>query len=165
MSDRLYVDLDNVARIVNRVFATLGRNPELLNGLLATVDNAVGQVGGVANTALQPGGVASQAVGTVGRTLNTLVQPGGVLSQTVNQLGQTVQTTLGPTGDLVERTLNAAGQATATRTVGNLLRLPVLNEVAGQGGNLVRQVTTAAGTRVEYTVDRAGKLLNARVLR
>ena len=30
----LYVDLDNVARIVNRVFATLGRNPELLNGLL-----------------------------------------------------------------------------------------------------------------------------------
>jgi hypothetical protein len=135
----LYVDLDNVARIVNRVFATLGRNPELLNGLLATVD--------------------------VGRTLNTLVRPGGVLSQTVNQLGQTVQTTLGPTGDLVERTLNAAGQATATRTVGNLLRLPVLNEVAGQGGNLVRQVTTAAGTRVEYTVDRAGKLLNARVLR
>lgn len=37
----LYVDLDNVARIVDRVVATLDRNPKILTQVLAAVDTTV----------------------------------------------------------------------------------------------------------------------------
>jgi hypothetical protein len=37
----LYVDLDNVARIVDRVVATLDRNPKILTQTLAAVDTTV----------------------------------------------------------------------------------------------------------------------------
>lgn len=37
----LYVDLDNVARVVERVVATLDRNPEILTQVLKTVDTTV----------------------------------------------------------------------------------------------------------------------------
>jgi len=42
----LYVDLDNVARIVDRVVQTLDRNPEILTQVLKTVDTAVNSVTG-----------------------------------------------------------------------------------------------------------------------
>jgi len=42
----LYVDLDNVARIVSRVVQTLDRNPEILTQVFKTVDTAVGSLGG-----------------------------------------------------------------------------------------------------------------------
>ena len=37
----LYADLDNVARIVDRVVQTLDRNPQILTQVLKTVDTAV----------------------------------------------------------------------------------------------------------------------------
>lgn len=49
----LYVDLDNVARIVSRVVQTLDRNPEILTQVFKTVDTAVGSLGG-ALTGQQP---------------------------------------------------------------------------------------------------------------
>jgi hypothetical protein len=42
----LYVDLDNVARIVDRVVMTLDRNPDILGQVLRTVDTAVGSLTG-----------------------------------------------------------------------------------------------------------------------
>ena len=42
----LYVDLDNVARIVERVVRTLDRNPQILTRVLAAVDTAVGAATG-----------------------------------------------------------------------------------------------------------------------
>jgi hypothetical protein len=42
----LYVDLDNVARIVDRVVMTLDRNPEILGQVLKTVDTAVNSLTG-----------------------------------------------------------------------------------------------------------------------
>jgi hypothetical protein len=42
----LYVDLDNVARIVDRVVLTLDRNPDILLQVLKTVDTAVGSLTG-----------------------------------------------------------------------------------------------------------------------
>jgi hypothetical protein len=40
----LYVDLDNVARIVSRVVQTLDRNPDILTQVFKTVDTAVGSL-------------------------------------------------------------------------------------------------------------------------
>ncbi|HEU0013963.1 MAG TPA: hypothetical protein VFQ45_09785 [Longimicrobium sp.] len=161
----LYVDLDNVARIVDRVLATLEANPQLLTQLLTVVDSAVGTVGGIANTALRPGGAVSQTVGVVGRTLSNVTQPGGLLSQTVNTLGQTVQVTLDATGGIVERTLDTAGQVVNTRNLGAITSLPVVSETArNAAGQVVRQVRHASGALLEYTLDQAGRVTNARVL-
>jgi hypothetical protein len=162
----LYADLDNVTRIVARVVQTLNNNPELLTQLLTVVDSTVDTVGGVANTVLQPGGVASQAVGAVGQTLDNVSRPGGLLSQTVNSLGQTVQRTVGTTGDIVERTLDTTGKVVGTRGVGNLLDLQglqVLNETTN-AGRVVRRVRDESGAVIEYTLDQAGKIANARVV-
>ena len=42
----LYVDLDNIAKIVNRVVQTLDRNPQILIQVLKTVDTAVNSITG-----------------------------------------------------------------------------------------------------------------------
>lgn len=140
----LYVDLDNVTRIVARVVRTLDNNPEVLIRLLGTVDTAVSAIGDVANTVLQPG---------------------GVLSQTVNTLGQTVQRTVSTTGDIVERTLDTAGNLVSSRTVGNLQNLRVLGETTNAAGQTVRQVQDQTGAIIEYTLDGAGNIASTRVVR
>jgi len=159
----LYVDLDNVTRIVNRVVTTLDRNPQILTQVLSTVDNTVNTVGRVGNTALAPNGVVNRAVGTVGQTLNNVTAPGGLLSQTVNTVGQTVQRTLSG-GNVVERTLNAAGNVVNTRTVTNLLTLPALRQTTNAAGQVVRQVRDQSGAVIELVLSRAGQVVSSRVL-
>jgi hypothetical protein len=164
----VYVDLDNVTRIVDRVLRTLDANSQLLTQLLSTVDTVVSTVGGVANTALQPGGVVSQTVGVVGQTLNNVTQPNGLLSQTVNTLGQTVQRIVDATGNVVERTLNTTGGLVNERTVGSLLNLQglrVLQQTTNAAGQIVRQVQDQSGAVIEYTLSQTGQITGARVIR
>ncbi|HEX7155038.1 MAG TPA: hypothetical protein VF618_26410 [Thermoanaerobaculia bacterium] len=160
----LVVRLENVAKILDRTLTTIDKNPELLNRLLTTVNNTVGTVGGVANTALQPGGVVSQTVDTVGRTLNNVTAPGGVLTQTVNTLGQTVQRTLDTTGNIVERTLDTTGKLVNERSVGRLLDMQVINQTTNAAGQAVKQVRDTSGAVIEYTLDAAGKIVSSRVV-
>lgn len=162
---RLIVRLEKVARIIDRTLLTIDNNPKILANLLTAVDNTVNTVGGVANTALQPGGAVSQTVGSVGRTLNNVTAPGGLLTQTVNTLGQTVQRTLDSTGNIVERTLDTAGKAVGDgRTVGRLLDLPVISQTTNAAGQAVKQVRDTTGAVMEYTLDNAGKIVNSRVV-
>lgn len=160
----VYVDLDNVARIVDRVITTLDNNPQILTQVLTVVDSAVGTVGGVTNTLLAPGGVAENAVGAVSQTLNSVTQPGGLLTQTVNTLGQTVQVTLGTAGQIVERTLDTAGSVVNERTVGQITSLPLLNATSNAAGQTVRQVRHTSGAVIEYVMDRTGRVVSSRVL-
>jgi hypothetical protein len=50
----LYVDLDNVARVVDRVVQTLDRNPEILTQVLKTVDTTVNAATGRTAPARRP---------------------------------------------------------------------------------------------------------------
>ncbi len=50
----LYVDLDNVARIVGRVVQTLDRNPEILTQVLRTVETAATSLTGQQPPTAQP---------------------------------------------------------------------------------------------------------------
>jgi hypothetical protein len=160
----LLVDLDNVVYVVDRALSFIDDNPQIISQLTGTVQNTLGTVGGVANTALRPRGVADQAVGAVGQTLNNVTAPGGVLSQTVNTLGQTVQRTVDTSGNIVEQTLNTAGGVVNTRTIGRLLDLPVLRETTNSAGQTVRQVRDQSGAVVEYVLDNAGRIVRSRVL-
>ncbi|MBB4637633.1 hypothetical protein [Longimicrobium terrae] len=167
----LLVDLDNVYQVVDRTMTFVDNNPQIVAALTNTVNNAVGTVGQVGNTLLQPGGVASQAVGVVGQTLDNTTRPGGLLTQTVNTLGQTVNT-LGqtvntivtPTGQILEQTLDTAGRVVGSNAIGDVLRLPVISETAGTAGGLVRQVRDTAGRTIEVTLNQAGQVTGTRVL-
>jgi hypothetical protein len=139
----LIVRLDNVRQIIEKTLDTLDKNPQLVERLLQSVDNTVGTVGGVANTALQPG---------------------GVISQTVNTVGQTVNRTVDTAGNIVERTLDQSGNLLTSRTLGRALDLPVVRETTNTAGQVVRQVRDASGSVIELTVDRAGQVVNSRVL-
>ena len=160
----LKVRLDNVAAIIDRTLTTIDRNPQILERLLQSVDTTVGTVGGVANTALQPGGAVDRTVGTVGQTLNNVTQPGGLLSSTVNTLGQTLQRTVDRSGNILERTLDTAGSVVNQRTVGNVSNLTTLRETTGAGGQLLRQVRDTSGAVIELTLDAAGRVTNSRVV-
>ncbi|HEX6369021.1 MAG TPA: hypothetical protein VF006_08810 [Longimicrobium sp.] len=160
----LLVDLDNIVYVVDRALTFIDDNPQIVTQLTGTLQNTLGTVGGVANNALRPGGVADQAVGVVGQTLNNVTAPGGVLSQTVNTLGQTVQRTLDASGNIVEQTLNTAGGVVSSRTVGRLLDLPVVRESTNSAGQAVRQVRDQSGAVIEYVVDNAGRIVRSRVV-
>ena len=160
----LLVDLDNVVYVVDRALSFVDENPQIISQLTGTLTSALGTVGGVANQALRPGGVADQAVGAVGQTLNNVTAPGGLLSQTVNTLGQTVQRTVDATGNIVERTLDTAGSVVGTRTVGRLLDLQVLNERTNAAGQTVRSVRDQSGAVIEYILNEAGGIVSSRVV-
>ena len=161
----LYVDLDNVARVVDRVVQTLERNPEILTELMATVDSTVNTVGGVANTALRPGGVVSQTVGVLGRTLNNVTAPNGILSQVVNTTGQTVQRVLDSSGHIVEKTLNTAGtQIGTSRIIGDITKLPLVRTSQNSAGQTIRRVRDTTGKLIEYAISSAGRVTGVRVV-
>ena len=160
----LLVDLDNVVYVVDRALTFIDENPQILSQLTGTVQNTLGVAGGVANTALRPGGVVDQTVGALGQTLDDVTQPGGLLSQTVNTLGQTVQRTLDTSGNIVEQTLNSAGSVVNTRTVGRLLDLPVIRESTNSAGQAVKQVRDQSGAVIEYVLDDAGRIVRSRVV-
>ncbi len=139
----LLVDLDNVVYAVDRTLTFVDNNPQVVRGVLQSVNNTVG---------------------TVGQIGNTLLQPGGVLSQTVNTLGQTVSRVVDQSGSIVERVLDTAGTVVSSRTLGNVLSLPVVSQTVGTAGETVKQVRDTSGALIEYVVDTTGKVLRTRVL-
>jgi hypothetical protein len=113
----LVVRLENVRAIIERTLQTLDNNPQLITQLLATVDNTVNTVGGVANN----------AVGTVGNIAGTALRTGQVLdlaragltevSRTVNGAGQTVRQVRDAGGQLLEVVTDATGRIVSSRRV------------------------------------------------
>ena len=137
----LRVRLDNVAYIIDRTLTTLDRNPQIVDRLLSTVDSTVSTVGGIANTALAPG---------------------GFLTQTVNTLGQTVNHTVDAAGNIVEKGLAGAAGGAAAKIIGNVLQLPAVGATTTDAsGNTVKTVRDSAGELIKIVVDKAGKLLSA----
>lgn len=161
----LLVDLDNVVYAVDRTLDFIDENPQVVRGVLKSVNNTVGTVGQLGNTLLQPGGVVSQTVGAVGQTLDNVSAPGGLLSQTVSTVGQTVQRVVDQTGNIVERTLDTAGKVVNSRTLGTVTSLPLVTETtANATGEITRQVRDTSGRLIEYVVNSAGRVLRTRVL-
>jgi hypothetical protein len=113
----LIVRLDNVRAIIERTLQTVDNNPQILSGLLSTVNTTVGTVGGVANNAL----------GTVGGITSSLLRKGQVLdlaragltevSRTVNGQGQTVRQVRNSTGQLLEIVTDTANRIISSRNL------------------------------------------------
>ena len=161
----LLIDLDNVVYVVDRTLQFIDANPQFVTGLFRTTQGALTTVGGLGETALQPGGVVDNAVGTVGRTLENVTAPNGLLSQTVNTLNQTVQRVVTSTGSIVERTVDSAGNLVgAERTVGSVTSLPLVEETTNSAGQLVRRVRDSSGRVIEYVMGQGGRISSARIV-
>jgi hypothetical protein len=161
----LLVDLDNVVYIANRTLTFLDNSPEIVSGLMGTVNGALGTVGNIAGQALRPGGPVTQLLDAVGQSLDQVTRPDGVLSRVVNQAGQTVVRALDATGGIVELTADVEGQVLTSRALGDVLSITdVLSETTNTAGRTVRQVRDATGAVLEYTLDAAGAITNARVI-
>jgi hypothetical protein len=113
----LVVRLDNVRAIIERTLQTLDNNPQIVSGLLNTVNTTVGTVGGVANN----------AVGTVGGIATNLLQNGQLLdlaragltevSRTINGQGQTVVRARNSAGQLLDIVVDTANRVVSSRRV------------------------------------------------
>jgi hypothetical protein len=143
----LLVDLDDVVHIVDQTLTFIDNNPEVVDKLTGTLQNAGGAVGGLVGNVV--GAVEGLLLGT------TKLANGNTLQQIVDQA----------TGNLVDKTLSAAGKVIAERTIGNILRLPTLSETTNAAGQAVRQVKDQAGHLIEYTLDKAtNKLAGVKLL-
>jgi hypothetical protein len=135
----LLVDLDDVVHIVDQTLTFVDNHPEVVRQLGSTLQNTVGAVGGLVR--------------------------GLLLGTTTNALGQTVQRLVDQaTGSIIERTLSAAGQQIAERTIGSLLNLPIVSQTTNQAGQLVKRVRDQSGAVIEYVQDAAGRISSIRLV-
>ena len=144
----LLVDLDDVVHVVDQTLTFVDNHPEVVTALTGTLQNTGAAVGGVVGNVV--GAVQGLLLGT------TKLANGGTLQHLVDQA----------TGNLVDKTLSAAGQMVAQKTVGSILSLPLVKETTNTAGSVVRQVKDQAGNLIEYTLDKASnKLSGIRILK
>jgi methyl-accepting chemotaxis protein len=135
------VRLENLYDILDRTFTTLDRNPEVLQGLLNTANNAVDDVGQIAQQAIGPGGAIGHAVDKVGQVGEQALGPGGAATQAAGQVGGAAQQAVGP-GGAASEAAEGAGDAA---------------QQAVQPGGAVSQTADAAGQAAQGVGNAAGQ--------
>ncbi|WP_345422508.1 hypothetical protein [Actinomycetospora chlora] len=106
----LKVRLDEVAGIIDRVLTTIDRNPQILETIARTAQDAVQEVGsGVGDAVGELGQQAGQAVGELGQ------QAGGA----VGELGQQAGDAVGQVGEQAGDAVGQAGDDAAASTTGS----------------------------------------------
>lgn len=124
--------LENRHDILDRALTTLHRNPQILESLVNTVGDAVGEIGQLGEKALGPGGGLTKTLDDVGQAAQQAVQPGGAASQALGGLTDAAGRALGAdqavgqagqqVGGDVREAGQAAGQATSLAEVGGSRR-------------------------------------------
>lgn len=114
----LIVRLDNVRAIIERTLQTLDNNPQIIEQLTGTVDNAVGVTGGIVNNTVSTVGNLTQGLLKSGTVLD-LAQSGlSTVNQTVNSAGNTVRRLRASDGGLYEVVTDTANRILSSRKVG-----------------------------------------------
>jgi hypothetical protein len=114
----LIVRLDNVRAIIERTLQTLDNNPQIVQQLTGTVNNAVGVVGSVANNTVSTVGNLTQNVLRSGVVLDVARAGLTTVSSTVNSAGDTVQRLRANDGGLYEVVTDTAGKILRSTKVG-----------------------------------------------
>ena len=139
----LLVDLTDVVHIVDQTLTFVDNHPEIVDQLTSTLANVGGAAGGLVGDVVN--GVRGLLLST------TKLANGNVLQHVVDQA----------TGSLIDRTMSAAGKMVAQKTVGSILKLPVVSEATNAAGQVVRQVRDQSGNLIEYALDKATNKLSA----
>jgi hypothetical protein len=68
-------------------------------------------------------------------------------------------------GSIIEKAVTSAGQSATEKVVGNITQLPVISQATDAAGNVVKRAKDAATNAiVQYTLNKAGKLLTSSVI-
>ena len=67
-------------------------------------------------------------------------------------------------GNIVERTLDTAGNIVGSQVVGNVSSLSVVDQTTNSAGQTMLRLADASGAVVELTLDTAGNVVNATVV-
>jgi hypothetical protein len=108
---RLEVKLENLRDILDRALTTLDRHPEILEGVVGTIDDALANIGQIGEQALAPGGAVSQAIDDVGQVAQQAVEPGGAVSTAADAAGRSAAADRQTVRDAVHQVLQAARRA------------------------------------------------------
>src|SRR5919109_1083721 len=108
----LKVRLDNVARIVDRVLATIDRNPQILEQITEGVGDAAEEIGeGTGTAAEEIGAGAGSAVEEVGEGAGSAVEDVGAgAGSAVEDVGEGAGEAVEDTGETAKRTAQGAGE-------------------------------------------------------
>ncbi|WP_218136689.1 hypothetical protein [Actinacidiphila guanduensis] len=145
----LKVRLDNVAAIIERVLATIDRNPQILEQIASGAGRALGEVGrGAGDAAGEVGRGAGDAAGEVGRGASRAVgEVGRGAGDAAGEVGRGA-------GDAVGEVGQGAGEAAGEVGKG-------AKEAAGGAGKAVEGVGDSAGKAVEDVSDDVGEVEGA----
>jgi len=175
---KMTVRLEQLYDILDRTFATLDRNPQILESVVQTVGNAVDDVSDLGEKALGPGGAVSQTLDDVGQAAQQAVQPGGAVSeaaggltdaagqalgpggavgqlgQSVGQLGQGLEQGVGQLGQGLGQGVGQLGQGLG-QDVGQAAQ--GLGQAAGQAGPAAGGAVGQAGQQAGQAAGQAGQ--------
>ncbi len=115
----LIVRLDNVRAIIERTLQTLDNNPQIIEQLTGTVDNAVNVTGGVVNNTVSTVGDLTKGVLGTGKVLNLANSGLSVLSSTVNSAGETVRRLRASDGAVYNVVTDTAGKILRSTRAGS----------------------------------------------
>jgi hypothetical protein len=113
----LIVRLDNVRAIIERTLQTLDNNPQIVEQLTGTVDNAVSTVGNVANNTVSTVGNLTQSVLRSGVVLDVARSGLTAVGETVDSAGNTVRRLRATDGQLYEVVTDTANRILSSRRV------------------------------------------------
>jgi hypothetical protein len=164
---KMNVRLEQLYDILDRALTTLDRNPEILESVAKTVDNAVDDVSDLGEKALGPGGAVSQTLDDVGQAAQQAVQPGGAVSEAAGGLTDAAGQALGPGGAVGQlgQSVGQLGQGLG-QGVGQLgqgLGQDVgqaaqgLGQAAGQAGQAAGGAAGQAGQQAGQAAGQAGQ--------
>jgi hypothetical protein len=157
---QLTVRLEQLYEILDRALTTLDRNPQILESVAKTVDDAVGDIGDLGKQALGPGGAVSQTLDDVGQAAQQAVQPGGAVSQAAGGLTDAAGQALGPEGAVGQlgQDVGQLGQGLG-QGVGQVAQ--GVGQAAGQAGQAAGgaagQAGAQAGQQAGQAVGQAGQ--------
>ena len=114
----LIVRLDNVRAIIERTLQTLDNNPQIIEQLTGTVDNAVNVTGGVVNNTVRTVGDLTQNVLRSGQVLDLARGGLTVLSSAAAGAGETVRRLRASDGAIYEVVTDTANRILSSRKVG-----------------------------------------------
>jgi hypothetical protein len=142
---QMKVRLENLYDILDRALTTLDRNPQILESLVHTVDDAVGDIGNLGQKAFGPGGAASQTLGDAGQAAQQAVQPGGTASQALGGLTDAAGQALG--GEQAGDATQGLEQAAAGGQAGGAGAAAAAGQAGGDGANKSGAGQTKRGSK------------------
>lgn len=166
----LRVDLSNLVGLLNRVVDTVGGNRDALQALIDTLGNTLKEAGSEDDLSkvVEAANGGSEADGdgmATARTPGETVRGSSLLRESTSDRGRSMRRSVNESGDVIEATLDEAGEVMGEKIAGNVANFLVEEEYTDEAGQTVQRVSdNESGRGIERVLDGSGGLVAFRVL-